>query len=192
MGNKNSTGAPQGPAIVRMHAGEKTFAEWTYIEMGFGPKANATHLQYDGNFLQHGDFVLDVAWGKMEVNNVVNLVKGPGGNGANGFHTTRKSGGGRDFIKNADGTISPKLATHLVLGAVHGNRLGLVNKGDQNAYNERTPSGVTGTSSLQREMSITEFYHGTSLEAALAIQDEGFDVSRSGSNAGMNACSLLT
>ena len=30
----------------------------------------------------------------------------------------------------------------------------------------------------------TEFYHGTSLEAALAIQSDGFDVGRSGSNAG--------
>ena len=30
----------------------------------------------------------------------------------------------------------------------------------------------------------TEFYHGTSLEAALAIQARGFDVDRSGSNAG--------
>ena len=31
---------------------------------------------------------------------------------------------------------------------------------------------------------ITEFYHGTSVEAAMSIQANGFDVSRSGSNAG--------
>ena len=31
---------------------------------------------------------------------------------------------------------------------------------------------------------ITEFYHGTSVEAAMSIQATGFDVSRSGSNAG--------
>ena len=30
----------------------------------------------------------------------------------------------------------------------------------------------------------TEFYHGTSLEAALTIQEKGFDVDLSGSNAG--------
>ena len=31
---------------------------------------------------------------------------------------------------------------------------------------------------------ITEFYHGTSVEAAMSIQAAGFDVSRTGSNAG--------
>ena len=30
----------------------------------------------------------------------------------------------------------------------------------------------------------TTFYHGTSVEAALAIQEQGFDPERSGSNAG--------
>jgi hypothetical protein len=32
----------------------------------------------------------------------------------------------------------------------------------------------------------TTFYHGTSLEATLSIQEHGFDVGRSGSNAGQN------
>jgi hypothetical protein len=32
----------------------------------------------------------------------------------------------------------------------------------------------------------TTFYHGTSLEATLSIQEHGFDVERSGSNAGQN------
>jgi len=37
---------------------------------------------------------------------------------------------------------------------------------------------------MSQPLRPTTFYHGTSVEAALAIQEQGFDPERSGSNAG--------
>ena len=41
-----------------------------------------------------------------------------------------------------------------------------------------------GNGMQQQQPRISEFYHGTSVEAAMSIRATGFDVSRSGSNAG--------
>jgi len=55
------------------------------------------------------DFVLDVALWKIVENQNVNFVKASDG-------STYTAGGGRDFLLNSDGTISPKLNPSLVLG----------------------------------------------------------------------------
>jgi len=48
---------------------------------------------------------------------------------------TRMKGGGRDFVRNSDGTLSPANATHLVFGyeKIADHPLCLVNKGDPHA-----------------------------------------------------------
>jgi hypothetical protein len=120
-----------GQAVVKMHPFPKTYKEWSYIELSIGNAADGFDCQYDGNFFQHGEFVFDVTFAAMEVGNTVNLVKGPGGSGCSGFHTTRKAGGCRDFVLHLDGSVSPKNAMHLVLGKVKGDRLGLVKTGDR-------------------------------------------------------------
>ena len=47
-----------------------------------------------------------------------------------------------------------------------------------------TSPGVSGGFDPPPPPRTTEFYHGTSVEAAMSIQAAGFDVSRTGSNAG--------
>ena len=73
--------------------------------------------RYDGTYIawngQHGEMVFDVSMWNMSPGNHLVAVKG-----ARADKPTRMGGdgGGRAFVSNADGTISPKTAQHLVLG----------------------------------------------------------------------------
>ena len=101
-------------AIVPRYDYPRDAGEWSYIELGLGPHGMAMRVRLDGEFLVrvHDDRVFDIAhWKYEEGNNLVILRSSI-------FHpiNTRKAPGGRSFVVNPDGTISPKFAQHLVLG----------------------------------------------------------------------------
>lgn len=104
-----------GWAVVPRYEYPRSAEEWRYIELGLGPSRMAAHMQLQGEFLVrlHDERVMDIAHWKYEEGNTLNVLRSarchPG--------HTRYGNGGRSFVVNADGTISPKLATHLVLGA---------------------------------------------------------------------------
>ncbi|CAD7925571.1 unnamed protein product [Amoebophrya sp. A120] len=120
--------------IVGKQASPQRFQKWRYVNLEIGDAHQpAVRVRFDGTFLEQpnlqgkeGPFVFDVTFWKYHVNNTVALVQEESANVA---ESTRKRHGGRDFQVNADGTVSPKLAPHLVLGAVAG-QVRLVEKGD--------------------------------------------------------------
>ena len=106
-----------GMVITKHYASERTHGPWRYIESncteGGRHEAVTVRLE-DSEFLKltDCDLVLDVAYWKMDVGNIVHFVGGSG----QGEHRTKLGGGGRSWGVNADGTISPKHHPHLVLG----------------------------------------------------------------------------
>lgn len=69
----------------------------------------------DGNFLMLDDeYALDVSFWKMEEGNTVNFVKASDPD--DGDARTLLYGGGRDWVLNDDGTVSPKGHPRLALG----------------------------------------------------------------------------
>ena len=101
-------------AVVPRYDYPRDAGEWSYIELGLGPRGMAMRVRLDGDFLVrvHDERVFDIAhWKYKEGNNLVLLRSST-------FHPdhTRKAPGGRSFVVNPDGTISPKFAQHLVLG----------------------------------------------------------------------------
>ena len=101
-------------AVVPRYDYPRDAGEWSYIELGLGPRGMAMRVRLDGEFLVrvHDERVFDIAhWKYEEGNNLVILRSST-------FHPdhTRKAPGGRSFVVNPDGTISPKFAQHLVLG----------------------------------------------------------------------------
>uniref|UniRef100_A0A6S8SE86 RING-type domain-containing protein n=2 Tax=Pelagomonas calceolata TaxID=35677 RepID=A0A6S8SE86_9STRA len=75
----------------------------------------AMRVRLDGEFLvrEHDERVLDIAWWKYEAGNHLSILRSTACHPGH----TRYGNGGRSFVINSDGTISPKLAQHLVLGA---------------------------------------------------------------------------
>ena len=104
-----------GMAVVPRYEYPRAVAEWRYIELGIGPAHMAAHMQLQGEFLVrlHDERVMDIANWNYEEGNTLNILR------SSSVHPghTRYGGGGRSFIVNADGTISPMKAQHLVLGA---------------------------------------------------------------------------
>jgi len=96
--------------------------EWDYIELGVGVhKADSieVHLNDRGFVVwngKYGEMVFDVAFSKLVEGQQLLLLKGVG----NQSGKTMDNGDfalGRLFTQNADGSISPTHAPHLVLGA---------------------------------------------------------------------------
>lgn len=84
---------------------------YEYFETATSPFLEPLSVTYqDDNFLVFSDdYVLDVALWQIVENQKVNFVKALDG-------STFTSGGGRDWVWNDDGSVSPKLNLGLVLG----------------------------------------------------------------------------
>jgi len=104
-----------GMAVVPRYDYPRSAAEWRYIELGIGPAHMAAHMQLQGEFLVrlHDERVMDIAHWKYEEGNTLNVLRSAHNHPGN----TRYTNGGRSFVVNADRTISPMKAQHLVLGA---------------------------------------------------------------------------
>ena len=104
-----------GWAVVPRYDYPRSAAEWRYIELGLGPDHMAAHMRLDGEFLvrMHDERVMDIAHWQYEEGNTLNVLRSAHNHPGN----TRYGNGGRSFVVNHDGTISPKRASHLVLGA---------------------------------------------------------------------------
>ena len=104
-----------GMAVVPRYDYPRKHEEWSYIELGLGPRHMAMRVRLEGEFLvrEHDERVLDIAWWKYEVGNHLSILRSTACHPGH----TRYGNGGRSFVINPDGTISPKCAQHLVLGA---------------------------------------------------------------------------
>merc|ERR1719421_2221503 len=102
-----------GLAIVPRYDYPRSAKEWRYIEIGIGPAHMAMTVKLEDQFLVrvHDERVMDIAHWNYEAGN------------------TLYGGGGRSFVVNNDGSISPALATHLVLG-MQSPTLSFVNRED--------------------------------------------------------------
>ncbi len=102
-----------GLAVMDMWSPDRQAGEWTYVELAIGDASAAQRFRRKGNFLVRPDGkVLDVAmWRHEEGNHLVAVIHTAGQ-----AKQTFKGGGGRDFVINGDGTISPKHASQLVVG----------------------------------------------------------------------------
>lgn len=70
-----------------------------------------------GKFIVTEDgFVLDVAYWSYHERNTVNLVRHAHGRDDKTYATNRDGSGGRNFVVNADGTVTPEAAAHFALG----------------------------------------------------------------------------
>jgi hypothetical protein len=115
-----------GYAITKVHDNAKDAWEWKYIELQCSSSAEAegrnrlVKVNVEGDFLampgsgtgQQVKMVFDVSFWKLEARNTVNLV----GHGQDNHGKTYQGGGGRDWVVNKDGSVSPKNAMHLELG----------------------------------------------------------------------------
>ena len=104
-----------GMAVVPRYDHPREIMEWSYIELGLGPREMAMRVRLDGEFLVrvHDERVFDIADWKYEVGNHLSILRSTACHPGH----TRYGNGGRSFVINPDGTISPKCAQHLVLGA---------------------------------------------------------------------------
>ena len=104
-----------GMAVVPRYDYPRKHEEWSYIELGLGPRHMAMRVRLDGEFIvrEHDERVFDIAHWKYEKGNNLVLLRSTACHPGH----TRYGNGGRSFVINYDGTISPRLAQHLVLGA---------------------------------------------------------------------------
>lgn len=104
-----------GWAVVPRYDYPRSAKEWRYIELGLGPAEMAAHMQLQGGFLVrlHDERVMDINHWNYEEGNALNVLRSAHNHPGN----TRYTNGGRSFVVNVDGTISPMKAQHLVLGA---------------------------------------------------------------------------
>lgn len=100
--------------IEPMHTDLRQAGPWTYDELGLGRPENCLKVEYDGEFLKTAaGMVFDVKMWQYKEGNDLCMVRGP-----NDEQTYLGNGGkgGRSFNVEDDGTVSPMLAPHLVLG----------------------------------------------------------------------------
>ena len=92
-------------AIVPRYDYPRDAGEWSYIELGLGPHGMAMRVRLDGEFLVrvHDDRVFDIAHWKYEVGNHLSILRSTACHPGH----TRYGNGGRSFVINSDGTISP-------------------------------------------------------------------------------------
>ena len=104
--------APPNNAFVGFaNEDAQQYEGFEYFDTVVSPFVDPLSVSYqDDNFLVYdGDYVLDVAWWKIVEDQKVNFIKALDG-------STFTRGGGRDWIWNGDGSVSPKLNQELVLG----------------------------------------------------------------------------
>jgi len=101
-----------GQAIVARYDSPRQFREWSYLELGVGPKSMAMEVRLEDQFIfrEHDGRVFDVAFWKYEEGNHLSIV------GGKKEKKTRLKGGGRSFKINNDGTISCVAAPQYILG----------------------------------------------------------------------------
>ena len=121
------TAPAKGIAVTQLYPEAKTHDVWTYIELGIGRADQAIEVKFDGTFLfpttscLHADCdccppAFDICMWQYKVNNHLSLC-----NGVNDEMTriSEPPGkGGRDFVMNDDGTMSPTAAPQFVLGTM--------------------------------------------------------------------------
>jgi len=99
------------------------WGHWDYIDLGVTDRAQPLHVKLDGPYVvwngQHGEMVFDVAMWKLHEGTHLVAVKACAGN-PGGPTRLSKDACGRDFVLHADGTIGPRTAQHLRLGAAGG------------------------------------------------------------------------
>ena len=99
------------------------WGHWDYIDLGVTDRAQPLHVNLDGPYVvwngQHGEMVFDVAMWKLHEGTHLVAVKACAGN-PGGPTRLSKDACGRDFVLHADGTIGPRTAQHLRLGAAGG------------------------------------------------------------------------
>eukprot|EP00927_Polykrikos_kofoidii_P053189 TRINITY_DN4745_c0_g1_i14.p1 TRINITY_DN4745_c0_g1~~TRINITY_DN4745_c0_g1_i14.p1 ORF type:complete len:406 (-),score=25.32 TRINITY_DN4745_c0_g1_i14:93-1310(-) len=161
---------------------QTAWGAWDYIDLGVSPEegnGNATPMvcaSYDGQFIsvmvKGAEMVFDVSMWNYTVGNHLVLVKGhhPG-------EQTRKEGGGRDFIVNADGTISPAQAMNLILGNRNGT-LVLLERGDKDACILSSNESCYGT--IFSGYQIGKKYDGTTNPRACGTWTEHVDIDMCG------------
>uniref|UniRef100_A0A7S2VWJ4 Uncharacterized protein n=1 Tax=Triparma pacifica TaxID=91992 RepID=A0A7S2VWJ4_9STRA len=151
-----------GLVIGRQYGDERMAGPWRYIESGIKANVQPICVQYvEGNYIKltDADLVFDVSFWKMESGNTVNFV-----GGTNENDKTKLGGGGRDWVINSDGTISPKHHLHLTLG-VQAPKMVLVAKDDpcqltfKNASCLRDGEEVELSLSSHYEMGVARAYN---------------------------------
>ena len=99
------------------------WGHWDYIDLGVSEKLRPLSVKLDGPYVvwngQHGEMVFDVAMWKLHEGTHLVAVKACAGN-PGGPTRLSKDACGRDFVLHADGTIGPRTAQHLRLGAAGG------------------------------------------------------------------------
>ena len=109
-----------GRALVGRSPTADLVAEWSVIQIGLGPAEVAITAE-----LQEGEFVSRTADGRvfdvhswhMTVGNRLCLLRSVAAHPARTRLRHKAGPGGRSFVFNGDGTLSPKMAPHLVLCA---------------------------------------------------------------------------
>lgn len=102
-------------AVVLRGAPTLVHDRYDIVKMGLGPSAEALRVRFDGNYLTSDGRLFDIdCWKIRENNHLWWLKEVEGENKEN--NVSRRSGGGRDFKINEDGTISPAQSGAFVLG----------------------------------------------------------------------------
>ena len=100
------------------------WGHWDYIDLGCSDRVRPLRVKLEGQYLiwysrEHGEFAFDVAMWKLHEGTHLVAVKACAGN-PGGPTRLSKDACGRDFVLHADGTIGPRTAQHLRLGAAGG------------------------------------------------------------------------
>jgi len=115
------SGVHTGQSLGRKHPEQRRYEKWRYTESALGD-SNPVIIRLDGSYIfladtsgGSNDLVFDVSFWNLKAGNTVNFVGGTHNS------ATRVPGtggnGGRCFVVNSDGTISPSGARLLCLGA---------------------------------------------------------------------------
>lgn len=112
-----------GLCLAKAHTDVRQAGEWSYMELCVSDARAAAaqgllvNAKMAGKFIVTEDgFVLDVAYWSYHERNTVNLVRHAHGRDDKTYATNRDGSGGRNFVVNADGTVTPEAAAHFALG----------------------------------------------------------------------------
>ena len=121
-----------GLCLAKAHTDVRQAGEWSYMELCVSDARAAAaqgllvNAKMAGKFIVTEDgFVLDVAHWTYHERNTVNLVRHAHGRDDKTY-ATHNGRGGRNFVVNADGTVTPEEAAHFALGCQFAPALPLV------------------------------------------------------------------
>ena len=100
------------------------WGHWDYIDLGCSDRVRPLRVKLELPYIifysrEHGEFAFDVSMWQLHEGRHLVLVKACAGN-PGGPTRMSKDACGRDFVLHADGTIGPRTAQHLRLGAADG------------------------------------------------------------------------